>query len=99
MFDIAGTVELGTICPGTGTWNRLQDGIPTSRASAMDSFGNQPRPAWPAQCLVKEKDYWSSVLTDKRGSDSVIMRGSYKLQITHKAHGPVPGSVLSLTRD
>ena len=26
MFDIAGTVELGTICPGTGTWNRLQDG-------------------------------------------------------------------------
>ena len=27
MFDIAGTVELGTICPGTGTWNRLQDGI------------------------------------------------------------------------
>ena len=27
MFGIAGTVELGTICPGTGTWNRLQDGI------------------------------------------------------------------------
>ena len=27
MFDIAGTVELGTICPGTGTWNRLQDGM------------------------------------------------------------------------
>ena len=26
MFDIAGTVELGKICPGTGTWNRLQDG-------------------------------------------------------------------------
>ena len=26
MFGIAGTVELGTICPGTGTWNRLQDG-------------------------------------------------------------------------
>ena len=28
MFDIAETVELGTICPGTGTWNRLQDGTP-----------------------------------------------------------------------
>ena len=27
MFGIAGTVELGTICPGTGTWNRLQDGM------------------------------------------------------------------------
>ena len=27
MFDITGTVELGKICPGTGTWNRLQDGI------------------------------------------------------------------------
>ena len=26
MFGIAGTVELGTIFPGTGTWNRLQDG-------------------------------------------------------------------------
>ena len=25
MFDIAGTVELGKICPGTGTWNL--DGI------------------------------------------------------------------------
>ena len=23
MFGIAGTVEVGTICPGTGTWNRL----------------------------------------------------------------------------
>ena len=32
MFDIAGTVELGTICPGTGTWNRLQDGIVEMRA-------------------------------------------------------------------
>ena len=29
MFGIAGTVELGTICPGTGTWNRLQDGTMT----------------------------------------------------------------------
>ena len=27
MFGIAGTVELSTFCPGTGTWNRLQDGI------------------------------------------------------------------------
>ena len=33
MFGIAGTVELGTICPGTGTWNRLQDG--TSRTPAL----------------------------------------------------------------
>ena len=29
MFGIAGTVELGTICPRTGTWNRLQDGTMT----------------------------------------------------------------------
>ena len=27
MFGIAGTAELSTFCPGTGTWNRLQDGI------------------------------------------------------------------------
>ena len=26
MFGIAGTAELSTFCPGTGTWNRLQDG-------------------------------------------------------------------------
>ena len=26
MFGIAGTAELRTFCPGTGTWNRLQDG-------------------------------------------------------------------------
>ena len=31
MFGIAGTVELGTICPGTGTWNRLQDGSISDR--------------------------------------------------------------------
>ena len=35
MFDIAGTVELGTICPGTGTWNRLQDGTPTKSESKL----------------------------------------------------------------
>ena len=27
MFGIAGTAELSTFCPGTGTWNRLQDGM------------------------------------------------------------------------
>ena len=27
MFGIAGTAELSTFCPGTGTWNRLHDGI------------------------------------------------------------------------
>ena len=35
MFGIAGTVELGTICPGTGTWNRLQDGIGTASDRAL----------------------------------------------------------------
>ena len=29
MFGIAGTAELSTFCPGTGTWNRLQDGTLT----------------------------------------------------------------------
>ena len=27
MFGIAGTAELSTFCPGTGTWNRLQDNV------------------------------------------------------------------------
>ena len=31
MFGIAGTAELSTFCPGTGTWNRLQDGIDRAR--------------------------------------------------------------------
>ena len=30
MFGIAGTAELSTFCPGTGTWNRLQDGTVVS---------------------------------------------------------------------
>ena len=39
MFDIAGTVELGKICPGTGTWNRLQDGITGRKAHAQNHRG------------------------------------------------------------
>ena len=31
MFGIAGTAELSTFCPGTGTWNRLQDGTTTTK--------------------------------------------------------------------
>ena len=34
MFGIAGTVELSTFYPGTGTWNRLQDGIMPVRCKA-----------------------------------------------------------------
>ena len=37
MLDIAGTVELGKICPGTGTWNRLQDGNADVLASKQSS--------------------------------------------------------------
>ena len=37
MFGIAGTVELGTICPGTGTWNRLQDGMNGGSTHAISS--------------------------------------------------------------
>ena len=33
MFGIAGTAELSTFCPGTGTWNRLQDGSTTRGGS------------------------------------------------------------------
>ena len=40
MFGIAGTVELGTICPGTGTWNRLQDG--TSRQPGHHHKAHHP---------------------------------------------------------
>ena len=43
MFDIAGTVELGTICPGTGTWNRLQDGIVTEMEK-LGAGGFRSRP-------------------------------------------------------
>ena len=49
MFGIAGTVELGTICPGTGTWNRLQDGICTSVTKKVENrpcqsdWWHQPR--------------------------------------------------------
>ena len=32
MFGIAGTAELSTFCPGTGTWNRLQDGTDVAPA-------------------------------------------------------------------
>ena len=39
MFGIAGTVELGTICPGTGTWNRLQDGTRGDIAETVTSDG------------------------------------------------------------
>ena len=34
MFGIAGTAELSTFCPGTGTWNRLQDGTVSSAVTA-----------------------------------------------------------------
>ena len=45
MFGIAGTVELGTICPGTGTWNRLQDGnIPRDLISQEEFQGFKSRP-------------------------------------------------------
>ena len=37
MFGIDGTVELCTICHGTGTWNRLQDGIRTVPARSRDA--------------------------------------------------------------
>ena len=30
MFGIVGTAELSIFCPGTGTWNRLQDGTSAS---------------------------------------------------------------------
>ena len=46
MFDIAGTVELGTICPGTGTWNRLQDGsIACLEQLSMYKSSSEARPA------------------------------------------------------
>ena len=32
MFGIAGTAELSTFCPGTRTWNRLQDGTVSAAA-------------------------------------------------------------------
>ena len=39
MFGIAGTAELSTFCPGTRTWNRLQDGnVCHIHASAMSSL-------------------------------------------------------------
>ena len=41
MFGIAGTAELSTFCPGTGTWNRLQDGI---FSTPEESFRSE---AWP----------------------------------------------------
>ena len=34
MFGIAGTAELSTFCPGTGTWNRLQDGMSVAGAAS-----------------------------------------------------------------
>ena len=37
MFGIAGTAELSTFCPGTGTWNRLQDGIVGSMRATTPS--------------------------------------------------------------
>ena len=40
MFGIAGTAELSTFCPGTGTWNRLQDGI---NAPSLAQFVIAPR--------------------------------------------------------
>ena len=35
MFGIAGTAELSTFCPGTGTWNRLQDGMLTATVQGI----------------------------------------------------------------
>ena len=35
MFGIAGTAELSTFCPGTGTWNRLQDGNMAGRLATV----------------------------------------------------------------
>ena len=43
MFDIAGTVELGKICPGTGTWNRLQDGTIAEDLRQCRTFITYPR--------------------------------------------------------
>ena len=40
MFGIAGTAELSTFCPGTGTWNRLQDGI---RLRAPEAYTEERR--------------------------------------------------------
>ena len=41
MFGIAGTAELSTFCPGTGTWNRLQDGIRNDpRVAAVNDIGS-----------------------------------------------------------
>ena len=37
MFGIAGTAELSTFCPGTGTWNRLQDGTLSYRANVQQT--------------------------------------------------------------
>ena len=53
MFGIAGTVELGTICPGTGTWNRLQDGsICYSTWFAMAVYRLYlPFSAWGGLCI------------------------------------------------
>ena len=52
MFGIAGTVELGTICHGTGTWNRLQDGIsgPGRRRKTDDLL-------WPACSFWQMAEY------------------------------------------
>ena len=44
MFDIAGTVELGTICPGTGTWNRLQEGTVYILLGLSSATGHRPSP-------------------------------------------------------
>ena len=41
MFGIAGTVELGTICPGTGIWNRLQDGRGGALLQASVALGSR----------------------------------------------------------
>ena len=40
MFGIAGTAELSTFCPGTGTWNRLQDGTVDRPVADMSHAGS-----------------------------------------------------------
>ena len=43
MFGIAGTAELSTFCPGTGTWNRLQDGMFGQPAAKKRKRGKEKR--------------------------------------------------------
>ena len=44
MFGIAGTAELSTFCPGTGTWNRLQDGKNVIRAKGLELIKSKGGP-------------------------------------------------------